>query len=95
MLWRSSAISSDFTDDFSACCPVTGVYEINGLTPGETYAVYVDEIEAGGFSTPPASPLPGRYPGSTPTPAKPRTMMVASVCRTADIYAARTVPLQR
>lgn len=54
-----SAISSDFTDDFSQGNPLTGVYTLNGLTPGAQYAVYVDEILAGGFSTPPLSPLPG------------------------------------
>ena len=54
-----SAISSDFTEGFSQADPVTGTYTINGLTPGADYAVFVDEILAGGFSTPPLAPLPG------------------------------------
>ncbi len=54
-----SAISSDFTDSTSQADPVVGTYTINGLTPGADYAVFVDGILAGGFSTPPASPLIG------------------------------------
>jgi hypothetical protein len=54
-----SAISSDFTDSTSQSDPVVGTYTINGLTPGAEYAVYVDEILAGGFSTALASPLIG------------------------------------
>ena len=53
-----SAISSDFTDSTSQADPFVGVYTINGLTPGAEYAVFVDQILAGGFSTPPAT-LPG------------------------------------
>jgi hypothetical protein len=53
-----SAISSDFTDDFTPGAPLVGTYTINGLTPGAAYAVYVDEIWQGGFSTPPLQPLP-------------------------------------
>jgi len=54
-----SAISSDFTDSTSQADPVVGTYNINGLTPGAEYAVFVDEILAGGFSTALQSPLPG------------------------------------
>jgi hypothetical protein len=54
-----SAISSDFTDSTSQADPVVGTYTMNGLTPGATYAVFVDQILAGGFSTPPLGPLPG------------------------------------
>ena len=54
-----SAISSDFTRDYSQANAFTGAYTINGLTPGANYAVYVDEILDGGFSTPLSSPLPG------------------------------------
>jgi hypothetical protein len=54
-----SAISSDFTDSTSQADPVVGTYRINGLTPGAEYAVFVDQIQAGGFSTTPLVPLPG------------------------------------
>lgn len=54
-----SAISSDFTDSTVQSDPNVGVYTITGLTPGAGYAVYVDEVLAGGFSTALASPLPG------------------------------------
>ncbi len=55
----SSAISSDFTDSSDQGDAVVGTYTIEGLTPGADYAVYVDEILAGGFSTVLFSPLPG------------------------------------
>ena len=54
-----SAISSDFTDNTGQSDPNVGVYRITGLTPDADYAVYVDEVLAGGFSTALASPLPG------------------------------------
>ncbi len=54
-----SAISSDFTDSTSQADAIVGTYKIEGLTPGAEYAVYVDRILAGGFSTSPLGNLPG------------------------------------
>lgn len=56
-------VNDPFVDAVSAISgdrPVNGSggYVINGLTPGETYTVHVDQIQQGGFSTPPIA-LPG------------------------------------
>jgi hypothetical protein len=48
-----SAISSDFTNDYGEDEPFVGTYSLRGLTPGAQYAVFVDQILEGGFSTPP------------------------------------------
>jgi hypothetical protein len=53
-----SAISSDFAVDYASGSPFVGVYTLRGLTPNASYAVYVDQILEGGFSTPPRI-LPG------------------------------------
>lgn len=54
-----SAISSDYAVDYTQGAPFVGVYTLRNLTPGAQYAIFVDEILAGGFSTPPLFPLPG------------------------------------
>ena len=54
----SSAISGDYGFTRDQSDPLTGTYRLSGLTPGASYAVYVDQVLAGGFSTEPIS-LPG------------------------------------
>lgn len=51
-----SAMSGDVTRAFPG---TEGQYQLNGLTPGAQYVVYVDGIYAGGFSTTPAVYFPG------------------------------------
>jgi hypothetical protein len=53
-----SSISGDMTRDYSPDSPLAGVYTLRGLTPGAQYAIFIDGIMDGGFSTPPAV-LPG------------------------------------
>ena len=54
-----SAISSDYAVDYTPPTkPLVGVYTLRGLTPNADYAIYVDGILEGGFSTPPGV-LPG------------------------------------
>jgi hypothetical protein len=54
-----SALSGDFTDEVDPeLSDFVGTYRFTGLTPGAQYAVFVDEILDGGFSTLPRD-LPG------------------------------------
>ncbi len=56
-----SAISGGYAASLSQSDPFAGTFTLNGLTPGESYALFVDEITAapGRFSTPALQPLPG------------------------------------
>jgi hypothetical protein len=54
-----SGLTSSLTVNFSRTDPFTGAYTLNGLTPGETYAIFIDELESGRFLPPPLNPLPG------------------------------------
>ena len=54
-------IANPFEDAVSAISgdrQGNGLYTINGLTPGESYAVFIDNIQDGGFSTTPIA-IPG------------------------------------
>ncbi len=53
-----SSISGDMTRNYAPDAPLAGVYTLRGLTPGAQYAIFVDGIMEGGFSTPPGI-LPG------------------------------------
>jgi len=51
----NSALTGDWTQgDLGP----DGLFTLNGLTPGAEYILFIDEIVAGGFSTPPSS-IPG------------------------------------
>ena len=56
-----STFSGAYTDDTSQADPNVGVYTLNNLTPGATYAVFIDTVTAaaGRFSNPIVQPLPG------------------------------------
>ena len=56
-----STFSGAYTDGTDQSDPNVGVFELNNLTPGETYAVFIDTVTAqsGRFSNPILAPLPG------------------------------------
>jgi hypothetical protein len=54
----TSGLTGDFTQgDLGP----DGLFTLNGLTPGAEYVIYIDEIVAGGFSTPPAMVSPEEW----------------------------------
>lgn len=56
-----SAISGDFATSNNNNQPFVGVYTLNGLTPGATYAVFIDRLLQGGFSTTPYNFSPEEF----------------------------------
>ena len=56
-----STFSGAYTDSTSQADPVTGTFELGDLTPGATYALFIDEVTAAGgrFSNFILQPLPG------------------------------------
>jgi hypothetical protein len=98
-----SSISSDMTRDYSPDAPLVGVYTLRGLTPGAQYAIFVDGLQDGGFSTPPAV-LPGPeefYNGASessnsatdvPTALTPVPAIAGTVVEDIDIIFNRFVP---
>jgi hypothetical protein len=61
MLDAVSTFSGAFTDSTSQADPNVGVYELNNLTPGADYVVFIDVVTAnpGRFSNHVLTPLPG------------------------------------
>jgi hypothetical protein len=95
-----SALSGDFTDSTDpVTSAVVGTYRFTGLTPGAQYAVYVDEILDGGFSTPPRI-LPGpeefasgATESNSDTPSTFAPVLVAAGATRAGVNVIFNVPL--
>ncbi len=94
-----SALSGDFTDATDpATSPVVGTYRFTGLTPGAQYAVFVDEILDGEFSTAPRD-LPGpeefhsgATESNTDAPATFAAVSAAAGATRADVNVIFNVP---